>query len=70
MKGVGTSTFSNITRDRQVYFAFINNINKSRSNGDALYLIKFLSVLNKKLQHIQYIKKTNDESLVDWVRHD
>ena len=45
-----------------------NFINKSRSNGDALYFIKFLSVLKDKLEYINYIKNANDEVLKDWER--
>lgn len=43
-------------------------INKSRNNGDALYFIKFLSILKEKIEIINYIKKNNDEDLRDWGR--
>ena len=44
-------------------------INKSRNNGDALYFIKFLSILKEKIECINYIKKNNDEDLKDWEKN-
>ena len=41
-------------------------INRSRTNGEPLYFIKFLYLLKDKIKNIIYNKKINTKELNEW----
>ena len=43
-------------------------INKSKSNEEPLYFIKFLTLLKDKIECIIYIENINNDEVADWER--
>ena len=43
-------------------------INKSRTNKEPLYFIKFISLLKNKIENIIYTKNNNSQDVKSWER--